>query len=105
MNDGQKADAMSSVLTKVGQAGREDMALTGVLPKSSEQQAKDFLRTGDMDGYKNFVLEHPELNTKADFTRLMNELKKEGFSEQEKAQYDDILKMRKTKTNRPFYTQ
>ena len=105
MNDSQKADAMSSVLTKVAQAGREEMALSGALPKSSEQQAKDFLRTGDMDGYKNFVLEHPELNTKADFTRLMNELKKEGFSEQEKAQYDDILKMRKTKTNRPFYTQ
>lgn len=103
MNDGQKADAMSSVLTKVGQAGREELAQTGVLPKSSEQQAKDFLRVGDVDKYRDFVLEHPELNTKADFTRLMNELKKEGYNEQEKAQYEDILKMRKQKTNRPFY--
>jgi hypothetical protein len=103
MSNTQKSDAMNSALTKIAKAGKENLALTGILPKSSEQQAKDFLRTGDMDGYKNFVLAHPELNTKSDFTRLMNELKKEGYNEQEKAQYDDILKMRKQKTNRPFY--
>lgn len=105
MSDTQKADAMSSVLTKVAKSGKEELSLTGGLPKSSEQQAKDFLRSGDMEGFASFVREHPELNTKADFTRLLNEVKKESYSPEEKELYDEIQKRSKAKSNRPFFTE